>query len=115
MIFFKNTVSPQSENIIYFEAFENENPIGKCTLVLEEKIAYVTEVSYNSNAFYAAEGLLKSAFNYSCLKNYYIGRCTAQGVDSLLERMGFYKKDGVYENDIPSILMGSCGSCNNSK
>ncbi len=112
MLFFKNTVNAQSENIIYFEAFENDESIGKCTLILEEKYALVSEVTYKYGALYAAEGLLKSAFNYACLKNYYMGRCSVEGIDSLLERMGFYKKDSVYENDIPSILMGSCGSCN---
>lgn len=112
MIFFKNTVSAHSENTIYFEAYENDDLIGKCTLTLEEKYAHVSDVTYKNGALYAAEGLLKSAFNYACLKNYYMGRCSAEGVDSLLERMGFYKKDGAYENDIPSILIGSCGSCN---
>ncbi len=112
MIFFKNTVSPHSESTIYFEAFEDDVSMGKCTLILEEKYALVSDIAYNSGTIHIAEGLIKSAFNYACLKNYYIGRCTSKGVDSLLEKMGFYKKDGVYENDIPSILIGSCGSCN---
>ena len=112
MIFFKNTVSAHNENTVYFEAFENDESIGRCTLILEEKFALVSEVIYKDKALYAAEGLLKSAYNYACLKNYYMGRCSAEGVDSLLERMGFYKEDGAYENDIPSILIGSCGSCN---
>ncbi len=112
MIFFKNTVSSHSENTIYFEAFEGEEAIGKCTLILEDKYANVSDLSFECAASYAAEGLLKSAYNYACLKNYYMGKCTVEGIDSLLERLGFYKKDGVYENDIPSILMGSCGSCN---
>lgn len=112
MIYFKNTVSSQSENTIYFEAFENDESIGKCALVLTDKYALVSDVTYKADTLYAAEGLIKSAFNYACMKNYYMGRCATVGIDSLLERMGFYKKDGVYENDIPSILMGSCGKCN---
>lgn len=112
MIFFNNTISDQNENTIYFEAFENDESIGKCTLILDDKYAIVSDLNYKAGAVYAAEGLLKSTYNYACLKNYYMGRCTVQGIDPLLKTMGFYLKDGVYENDIPSILMGSCGSCN---
>ena len=110
MIFFKNTVSSNSDKTIYFEAYEDERLIGKCTLILEEKYANVCELTYD--ALYAGEGLLKSAYNYACLKNYYMGKCSARNIDSLLLKLGFYKKDGAYENDIPSILMGSCGCCN---
>ena len=112
MIFFKNTVSSDNDKIIYFEAYEGEKIIGKCTLVFEGKYATVTQLSYNPEAVYAGEGLLKSAFNYACLKNYYMGRCVVENHDALLVKTGFYKKDGAYVNDIPSILMGSCCSCN---
>jgi hypothetical protein len=107
MIFFKNTVSPESDKTIYFEAFEDEKLIGKCTMILEEKYANVCVLSFE--AIYAGEGLLKSAYNYACLKNYYMGKCTVQNIDQLLLKLGFTQKDGAYENDIPSILMGSCG------
>lgn len=110
MIFFKNTVSPDSDKTIYFEAFEDEKLMGKCTLILEDKYANVYELEYE--AIYAGEGLLKSAYNYACLNNYYMGKCTVNNADTLLMKLGFSLKDGVYENDIPSILMGSCGSCN---
>ncbi len=110
MIFFKNTVSPDNNKTVYFEALENEKLIGKCTLVLEDKYANVCELNFD--ALYAGEGLLKSAFNYACLKNYYMAKCSANNADSLLIKLGFYKKDGAYESDIPSILMGNCG-CHN--
>ena len=110
MVFFENTVSPNSDKTIFFEAFDGEKSMGKCTLILEEKYANVCELTYEAD--YIGEGLLKSAFNYACLKNYYMGKCTAENIDSLLLKAGFHKKDSAYENDIPSILMGSCGSCN---
>ena len=92
MIFFKNTVSTDSDNTVYFEAFEDEKLIGKCTLVLEEKYAVVTELAFN--VAFAGEGLIKSAFNYACLKNYYMGRCTAENADE--------------ENDEQSIHYRAC-------
>ena len=110
MIFFKNTVSSDNDKVIFFEAFDGEESIGKCTLILEEKYANVTELDYN--AVFAGEGLLKSAFNYACLKNYYMGKCSVENADDLLIKTGFQKVNGVYESDIPTILMGSCSGCN---
>ncbi len=106
MIFFKNTLI--NDETVAFEALEGEKSIGKCTLLLKENIADVTELSYDSEASYAVEGLLRSAYNYAGLKNYYMAKCTAKNIDSYLDRMNFQKKDGIYMSDIPSILMGSC-------
>ena len=110
MIYFKNTVSPENDKVIFFQALDGEESIGRCTLILEEKYANITELTFSD--VFAGEGLLKSAFNYACLRNYYMGRCTAENADKLLIKAGFQKVNGVYENDIPTILMGSCASCN---
>ncbi|MBR2893341.1 MAG: hypothetical protein IKB94_05740 [Clostridia bacterium] len=106
MIFFKNTQT-DSETVV-FEALEGEKSIGKCTLVLRDNLADVTVLSYDESAPYAVEGLLRSAYNYAGLKNYYMARCSARNIDSFLDRMNFKKADDGYTGDIPSILMGSC-------
>lgn len=111
MIFFKNTVLDSEGKVIVFEALDGELTLGKCTLVLDDKFADVTKLDYDASAVFAAEGLLKSAYNYAALKNYYMAKCSVDGVDSLLVRLGFNNQSGEYISDIPTILMGNCGCC----
>ncbi len=106
MIFFKNVVT--DEFTVEFEALEGIASIGRCVLSLKNNVADVTELSYSENAPYAVEGLLRSAYNYAGLHNYYSAKCSAKNIDSFLDRMNFQKKDNEYIGDIPSILMGSC-------
>ena len=111
MIFFKNTVLDSGGKVIEFEALDDDKSLGKCTLVLGDKFADVTKLSFDSSVVFAAEGLLKSAYNYAALKNYYMAKCSVDGIESLLLRLGFSKDSGEYICDIPTILMGSCGCC----
>lgn len=113
MLYFKNTVSEQDNRIVYFEALSDDVSVGSCTLVLGEKYAEVTELDFDNKSIFIAEGLLKSAYNYAALKNYYMAKCSVSNIDSLLVRIGFELTDGEYMNDIPTILMGSCNSCSN--
>ena len=106
MIFFKNTVLDKDGKIIEFEALDDDVSLGRCTLVLSDKFADVTKSSY-----FAAEGLLKSAYNYAALKNYYMAKCSVSDIDNLLKRLGFELKADEYICDIPTILMGSCSDC----
>lgn len=111
MIYFKNTVLDTDGKIIEFHCLDGERCLGSCTLVLGDKFADVTKLTFNSDAVYAGEGLLKSAYNYGALKNYYMARCSVAGIDSLLLRLGFEGKNGEYISDIPTILTGSCKGC----
>jgi hypothetical protein len=113
MIFFRNNVSETDDRVIYFEAVENEEIAGSCTLVLRDKYAEVTRLDYDGKATFIAEGLLKSAYNYAALRNFYMAKCNITALDALLLRLGFRLTDGEYTSDIPTILMGSCKSCSN--
>ncbi len=106
MIFFKNTAI--DETTVAFEAQENDKSIGSCTLKLEGSIADVTDLSYDESCPYIVEGLLRAAYNYAGLKNYYMAKCTAKNIDEFLDKMNFTKTAAEYTGDIPSILMGSC-------
>lgn len=111
MIFFKNTPDKNDSDIILFEAYEGDNVLGNCYLSLKNEYAEIFKLSYNKESPHIVEGLLRSAFNYAALRNFYMGKCTAQDIDVFLKRMNFEYKDGEYINDIPSILMGSCSCC----
>ena len=111
MIFFKSTVTEEDSRVIYFDAIDGEEALGSCTLVLGEKYAEVTELDFDQVSMFIAEGLLKSAYNYAALKNFYMAKCSVKGIEPLLKKLNFQLKDEEYINDIPSVLMGSCGSC----
>ena len=111
MIFFKNTVCDKDGKVIEFEALDGDNSLGSCTLVLGDKYAEVTKLSFEPNFTFIAEGLLKSAYNYAAIKNYYMAKCSVKDVDSLLLRLGFQLNGNEYTSDIPTILRGGCGSC----
>lgn len=114
MIFFEHSFSDKESKIIEFKALENEEVLGECTLVLFEKYAEVTKVSFTENKSFVVEGLLKAAFNFASNRGYYIGRCNVDSIVFCLEGMNFNKVENGYENDIPSILMGSCANCANN-
>lgn len=108
MIFFKPTINPDNNNEILFEAIENETVSGKCTLKIVGNKAIVDYIDYDITKGYLVEGLLKSAFNYSVSKNCYMGYCKCENISHILIAMNFVEEDGVYFNDIPSILQGNC-------
>lgn len=108
MIFFKPTVSQDNKNIIDFEAIEDETVSGSCTLIINGDKAEIKSLSCDGTKPYICEGLIKSAFNYACLKNCYMGYINTDIPMFLLGKMGFKKVNGIYLNDIPSILQGNC-------
>ena len=111
MIIFEHNAINSDTTVIEFKALENEQEYGKCILVLHNSIAEVTFVNYDENNSFIVEGLLKAAYNYAANRSYYIGRCSAENIDFALHKLGFYTAENGYENDIPSILMGSCKNC----
>lgn len=108
MIFFSSAVSPENENIVTFKAIENEVVSGSCILKIDGARATVISLSYVDDKSYICEGLIKTAFNYACLKNCYMGYICIDKKLSLLDSMGFQKDENVYFNDILTILMGNC-------
>lgn len=111
MVFFEHKYIDNDEKSVVFSAVENTVLLGKCILCINKEIAEITEVKYSDGNEYIVEGLIKSAFNFAANRNFYIGRCSAENIDFCLKRMNLIKYDGYYENDIPSILTGSCKGC----
>lgn len=111
MIFFEHKFLDSENKVAEFRAVQNEEVLGECTLVLYGDSAEVTKVSVKENNIFIIDGLLKAAFHLAGLRGYYIGRCNVESIVFCLERMNLNKTENGYENDIPSILMGSCGNC----
>ncbi len=108
MIFFKPTASSDNNNVVEFEAIENDIVSGKCLLLINGDKAEVSQMNCDSDKLYLVEGLVKSAFNYAALKKCYMGYCKSGKYSLILDGMNFEKHNGVYFNDIPSILSGNC-------
>ncbi len=111
MIHFKPVIDENTPSEAVFEAVENDAVGGKCHLILKDNKAIVDEISFDKDKPYLVEGLLKSAYNYAALKNYYMGYCECPDIAVFLRHMNFNFDNGVYFNDIPSILQGNCCKC----
>lgn len=106
MLFFKpETVN---DSIYKFFAYEDDINCGYCMLKIDAISADVYELEFNKDKPYLVEGLLRSAYNFASFKNIYMGKCSCKNIDVFLDNMNFEKSNGIYANDIPSILMGSC-------
>lgn len=54
------------------------------------------------------EGLLRAALNFAGNRGAYIALCSDEKIADVLTLLGFTKKNGTYEGEIPVLLMGSC-------
>ena len=100
-----------SENIYCYEAFENDSKLGFCRVKLDNQYAEIMQVEAFNNDSLIAEGLIRSTLNLAANEGAYIAKADSDNVDSqILIKMGFKNKDGIYQNDIPSALQGTCKS-----
>lgn len=106
MIFFKSSL--ENDKSVIFEALENEVSSGKCRLIIDGVKAEIVSINFDETKTYIFEGLVKSAFNYACLKDCYMGYVSDIKFSDLLKKMGFKNNNGAYYNDIPAILQGNC-------
>ena len=112
MIFFKPTEVLTCECTAVFEAFENSDKLGECRLLIGKSCADVYEFKYDFDRPEVGEGLLKSAYNYAANHGAYIGSLSAKDGGKAYTYLNFEEKDGIFVNDIPSLLMGHCkGNC----
>ncbi len=108
MIHFRPCLKNDDKNGITFEAIENDVICGSCHMTFSDGKAVVDSLCYDTDKPYLVEGLLKSAYNHAVQKNIYMGYCTCKNITHFLDCMNFEKQNGVYCNDIPSILQGNC-------
>ncbi len=111
MVFFQH--NEINESTVKFKALEDDVVLGECTLILSD-IAEVTDVTFDNNSIYVVEGLLKAAFYFAGLRGIFWGVCKDESIGFALRKLNFVKSEKGYENDIPTILQGSCGNCSNN-
>ncbi len=111
MIFFNPTEVLTAECTAIFEAFCGTDKLGECRLLVDGNTGDVFFLAYDIESPEIGEGLLKSAYNYAANRGAYIGTLSAKDSGKAHTYLNFECKNGVYANDIPTLLAGHC-SCN---
>lgn len=111
MIFFKPTEVLSGECTAVFEAFDGADKLGECCLLVNGNLCDVFRLLYDVESPEIGEGLLKSAFNYAANHGAYIGTLSADDKGKAHKYLNFEFRNGIYVNDIPTLLAGHC-SCN---
>ena len=108
MVFFKPAEINTDKCSAAFDALDGEKKIGTCCLLIKDNTADIFSVELLTDDASVGEGLFRSAYNYAANKGIYMGSCSAENAQRIIDRMNFELHDGLYINDIPSLLMGSC-------
>lgn len=109
MLFFKPNEINSDECSASFDALDGDKSLGTCCLLIKDNIADIFSLELLTDDASIGEGLFRTAYNYAANKGVYMGCCTAENAQCVIKRMSFEQKDGVYINDIPTLLTGSCG------
>lgn len=108
MIFFAPHTVESDDCTAYFEALDGETVLASCRLLISGSTADVFELSLNGADAEIGEGLLRASYNYAANKGAYWGVCSAKGAEQVTARLRFETVNGRPENDIPTLLSGSC-------
>ena len=108
MIFFKPLPGDGADSTAVFEALDGEECLGKCFLKLDGMTADVFYLDLSGGAE-IGEGLLRAAYNFAANKGAYWGVCSAKNAEEATKRLRFEVQNGVLQNDIPTLLTGTCG------
>ena len=106
MIFFQPTEIGSDCCTARFDALDGETNCGSCTLLIQGGTADLTALDAADADI--GEGLFRAALNYAANKGVYMAVCSAKNADAVIARMRFEYQDGVWQNDIPTLLLGSC-------
>lgn len=98
------------ENCIYgaYRAYENGEFVGKCLVMIDGSKCYISDISTVTPDDLLVEGLIRSALNFSANRNAYMAYSRQEEYKNVLTLLGFQLNGGVYEGDIPTLLLGSC-------
>ena len=110
MLFFEPTVLNDAACTARFTAKDGDTVLGTCDLLLHDGVADLVAVQLTADDCSVGEGLFRAALNFAANRDYYIGVCSAPDAQDVRARLPFREKDGQWQGDIPSLLMGTCGS-----
>lgn len=86
-----------------------ENGItAKCLIKIDGRFCEIKSIVTDNTDKLFTEGLLRASLNFAGNRGAYIARCCDTNVADVLTVLGFEKKNGFYEGDIPTLLLGNC-------
>lgn len=108
MIYFAPNIVDTPDCTAYFEALDGETSLGVCKLRIDGVTADVYEIELSDGSAEIGEGLLRAAYNFAANKGAYWGVCSAPDAEAVTKRLRFETVNGRPENDIPTLLSGTC-------
>jgi len=108
MVFFE-PLKTDKPDTVRFAAKDGEVVLGTCDMVLHDQLADLVSVQLETDDLSIGEGLLRAALNYAANRGYYIAACSAPDADAVRSLLPFKLKNEMWQNDIPTLLRGSCG------
>lgn len=109
MIYFKPNVLTTASCTVRFQAIDDDQILGTCDLLLHDDLADIVAVRLNHNDLSVGEGLFRTAYNFAANRGFYIGCCSAADHEAVRSMFPFEWKNGMWRNDIPTLLAGTCG------
>ena len=110
MLFFEPTLMNNDTCTAVFTAKDGDTALGTCELLLHDAVADIAAIRLSTEDLSIGEGLLRAALNFAANRGYYMAVCTAKNADAVRARLPFEEKNGRFQNDIPSLLAGTCGN-----
>ena len=108
MLFFEPTILNTEDCTARFTAKDGQRVCGSCDLLLHDNVADIVACQCKENDPEIMEGLFRAALNFAANRGCYIAVCSADGTDDVRDLLGFQKRDGRWQNDIPTLLTGHC-------
>lgn len=92
-----------------FASFEDEEITGKAYFKIDGLFCDVQRVEYPLDKLHVFQGLVRSVYNYAAGQNAYMGKLSDENCFEEAKTMNFICDGKCCMNDIPTLLMGSCG------
>ena len=108
MLFFEPAILNTADCTARFTAKDDAQIYGSCDLLLHDNVADIVSCQRVVSDPEITEGLFRTALNFAANRGCYIAVCSADGADDVRDLLGFQKRDGRWQNDIPTLLTGHC-------
>ena len=93
---------------VYCGFEEDGTELGSCLFSIDGYNCYIISVDCDYEDKLLVEGYIRAALNFCANRNAYMAHCNLNEISSVLQLLGFEKKDDIFSGDIPSLLKGSC-------
>lgn len=97
-----------------FAAYENDEMTAKAYFSIDGLFCDVYKIECDKDKLYIFQGLLRSVYNYAAGQNAYVGKLSDKDFFDKADTMNFIFDGKCWSNDIPTLLIGSCGCCGSS-